>query len=84
MGTRVNDKRKNPFEDDEADFYDECFPQMAPNMVQMKEMREREKLLSSNVGPTKKKKDTFGRRLAAVERVILVSSDKFEINLIDL
>lgn len=41
-------------------------------MVQMKEMREREKNFSAASGPTKndrKKKEMFGRRCAAVERV---------------
>lgn len=64
MGTRLNEKRKNPFEDDTANGYDECFPKIAPNMNQMKEMREREKNFSSSSGPAKndrKKKEMFGR-----------------------
>jgi hypothetical protein len=70
MGSRVgmNDKRSNPFE--EKVEYDECFPKMAPNILQMKEMREREKLFTVAEPYKKNKKEIFGRKLAAVERVI--------------
>jgi len=70
MGGRVgmNDKRSNPFE--EKVEYDECFPKMAPNILQMKEMREREKLFTVAEPYKKNKKEIFGRKLAAVERVI--------------
>ncbi|KAL4436217.1 hypothetical protein ABPG74_018201 [Tetrahymena malaccensis] len=75
MGTRLNDKRKNPFEIEEDDYYNECFPKVAPSMNQIKELRERDKVFGSSEPVKKKKNDTFGRKLAAVERVIKEKQD---------
>lgn len=74
MGTRLNEKRKNPYDlsSIEGGGYDECFPKASLSMQDMKNMREREKNFSvadNTAKNDKKKKDMFGRQVAAIGRV---------------